>query len=36
VTTFIDGVVADIVGLLLMLLVLVIRPTGLFGIKDRA
>ena len=32
----IEGVVADIVGLLLMLLVLVIRPTGLFGIKDRA
>ena len=28
VTTFSDGVIADIVGLLLMLLVLVARPTG--------
>ena len=31
VTTFSDGVIADIVGLCLMLLVLIIKPTGLFG-----
>ena len=36
VTTFADGVTADIVGLLLMLLVLVVRPQGLFGKADRA
>lgn len=36
VTTQFDGVVADIVGLVLMMLVLIIRPTGLFGTKDRA
>ncbi len=36
VTTFADGVIADIVGLLLMLVVLIIRPTGLFGTADRA
>jgi branched-chain amino acid transport system permease protein len=36
VTTFWDGVIADIVGLLLMLLVLIVRPTGLFGTADRA
>ncbi len=36
VTTFADGVIADIVGLALMMLVLVIRPTGLFGTKERA
>jgi branched-chain amino acid transport system permease protein len=36
VTTFADGVIADIVGLLLMLVVLVVRPTGLLGTKDRA
>lgn len=36
VTTFSDGVIADIVGLVLMMLVLVIRPTGLFGTKERA
>ena len=36
VTTQFDGVIADIVGLVLMMLVLVIRPTGLFGTKDRA
>ena len=36
VTTYADGVLADIVGLLLMLLVLVVKPTGLFGVKDRA
>ena len=36
VTTLFDGVIADIVGLVLMMLVLVVRPTGLFGTKDRA
>jgi branched-chain amino acid transport system permease protein len=36
VTTFWDGVIADIVGLLLMLGVLIVRPTGLFGTADRA
>ena len=36
VTTFWDGVIADIVGLLLMLLVLILRPTGLFGTPERA
>lgn len=36
VTTFWDGVIADIVGLLLMLAVLIVRPTGLFGTVDRA
>jgi branched-chain amino acid transport system permease protein len=36
VTTFADGVTADIVGLLLMLLVLIVRPQGLFGKPDRA
>lgn len=36
VTTFFDGTIADITGLLLMLLVLVIKPTGLFGTKERA
>lgn len=36
VTTFWDGVVADIVGLSLMLLVLIVKPTGLFGTADRA
>ena len=36
VTTFSDGVVADIVGLSLMLGVLVVKPTGLFGTADRA
>lgn len=35
-TTYTDGTVADIVGLLLMLLVLVVRPTGLFGARERA
>ena len=35
VTTFADGVIADIVGLSLMLLVLIVRPTGLFGTADR-
>ena len=36
VTTMFDGVIADIVGLMLMMLVLIVRPTGLFGTKDRA
>jgi branched-chain amino acid transport system permease protein len=36
VTTFADGVIADITGLSLMLLVLIVRPTGLFGAADRA
>jgi branched-chain amino acid transport system permease protein len=36
VTTLWDGVIADIVGLVLMLLVLVVRPTGLFGARERA
>lgn len=36
VTTYTDGTIADIVGLLLMLIVLVVRPTGLFGTKERA
>jgi branched-chain amino acid transport system permease protein len=36
VTTFWDGVIASMVGLALMLLVLVIKPTGLFGAKERA
>ncbi len=36
VTTFWDGVIADVVGLSLMLLVLIIRPTGLFGSAERA
>lgn len=36
VTTFADGVIADIVGLTLMLVVLIVRPNGLFGVKERA
>lgn len=36
VTTFADGVLADIVGLCLMLLVLIVKPTGLMGSADRA
>jgi branched-chain amino acid transport system permease protein len=36
VTTFWDGVIADIVGLMLMLGVLIMKPTGLFGTADRA
>ena len=35
VTTFADGVIADIVGLSLMLLTLIIRPIGLFGARDK-
>ena len=36
VTTYFDGVVANIVGLSLMLIVLVVKPTGLFGAQERA
>lgn len=36
VTTFEGGVIADITGLALMLIVLIVRPTGLFGSADRA
>ena len=36
VTTYWDGVIADIVGLSLMLFVLIVKPTGLFGTADRA
>ena len=36
VTTFFDGVLADITGLALMLIVLIVKPTGLFGSADRA
>ncbi len=36
VTTIYDGTLANIVGLLLMLLVLIVKPTGLFGAKERA
>ena len=35
VTTIYDGTLANIVGLLLMLIVLIVRPTGLFGAKER-
>jgi branched-chain amino acid transport system permease protein len=36
VTTIYDGTLANIVGLLLMLIVLIAKPTGLFGAKERA
>ena len=36
VSTFADAVIADIVGLLLMLGVLIVRPTGILGMRDRA
>jgi branched-chain amino acid transport system permease protein len=36
VTTMYDGTLASIVGLLLMLVVLIVKPTGLFGAKERA
>jgi branched-chain amino acid transport system permease protein len=36
VTTMYDGTLANIVGLLLMLIVLIVKPTGLFGAKERA
>lgn len=35
VTTLADGVVASILGLLLMLVVLVVRPTGIFGVAEK-
>jgi branched-chain amino acid transport system permease protein len=35
VTTMYDGTLANIVGLLLMLIVLILKPTGLFGAKER-
>jgi branched-chain amino acid transport system permease protein len=36
VTTFYDGVIANIVGLLMMLGVLIVMPNGLFGARERA
>jgi branched-chain amino acid transport system permease protein len=36
VTTIYDGTLANIVGLFLMLVVLIVKPTGLFGAKERA
>jgi branched-chain amino acid transport system permease protein len=36
VTTFVGGVYANILGLVLMLLVLVIRPTGIIGSSEKA
>ena len=36
VTTIYDGTLANIVGLLLMLIVLIVKPTGLFGARERA
>ncbi len=35
VTTFLDGTIASILGLLIMMLVLVIKPTGLMGVQER-
>jgi branched-chain amino acid transport system permease protein len=35
VTTYLDGTLATILGLVLMLLVLVVRPTGLFGTMEK-
>ncbi len=35
VTTFYDGSIAQILGLVLMLIVLVVRPTGLFGTAEK-
>lgn len=35
-STLYDGTLANIVGLLLMLGVLIVKPTGLFGAKERA
>lgn len=35
-TTFFDGVIANITGLVLMLAVLVVKPHGLFGVRERA
>jgi branched-chain amino acid transport system permease protein len=36
VTTIYDGTLANIVGLFLMLVVLIVKPTGLFGAKEHA
>jgi branched-chain amino acid transport system permease protein len=36
VTTLYDGVIANIIGLLLMLGVLIVLPNGLFGARERA
>lgn len=36
VSTIYDGTLANIVGLLLMLVVLIVKPTGLFGARERA
>ena len=35
VTTLFDGVIANIVGLVLMLVVLIVMPNGLFGARER-
>jgi branched-chain amino acid transport system permease protein len=35
VTTYVDGTIAKILGLVLMLLVLVVRPTGLLGTAEK-
>jgi branched-chain amino acid transport system permease protein len=35
VTTFYDGSIAAILGLVLMLVVLVVKPTGLFGTGEK-
>jgi branched-chain amino acid transport system permease protein len=35
VTTFVDGTIASILGLLIMMLVLVIKPTGLMGVREK-
>jgi len=35
VTTFADGVLATIFGLLLMMVVLIVRPTGIFGTREK-
>ena len=36
ITTYLDGVIATIFGLLLMLVVLMIKPTGIMGTRDKA
>jgi branched-chain amino acid transport system permease protein len=36
ITTFADGTLATIAGLLLMLLVLMVKPTGIMGTRDKA
>jgi branched-chain amino acid transport system permease protein len=35
VTTFVDGTIASILGLLIMMLVLVVKPTGLMGVREK-